>query len=358
MYARHLAWIAVATVGAGCGGAAVSSSASAARVTDRVVYYHATIAAGPALITRADGTLFDERRTEPFGGAIDALGGPIDYTLDPHDLRGKESDPLTGWSDHGARWLAPDTARWLTPDPPVKGPDPKLLAAPWALHPYQYVEQNPIVFWDPDGREPAVLRPGVFAQGCWPNASFPRDTPPLPADPLVRAGPDRFRLSPAAAEILRPIFARFAEGFDIERVRFTFGYALGGEAYTWRNLVTLDRASWGSSSALGKLLVATHEMTHSVQYDELGVFGATRFLARYGREYNPDSNYVPPDELVATDLDDLDPTTTDYTLDQIAERVSKEVRELYEAPNCPFRVRTTTGADGSPRLERYRTEAP
>jgi hypothetical protein len=41
----------------------------------------------------------------------------------------------------------------LTPDPPVKAPDAKFMEQPWALHPYQYVEQNPIEYWDPDGRD-------------------------------------------------------------------------------------------------------------------------------------------------------------------------------------------------------------
>jgi RHS repeat-associated protein len=138
---------------AGCGaGGPTSTTAQAARVTANVAYYHATFAAGPSLITDSDGAIVDERRHEPFGAAIDA-----DYALDPHNALNKETDSRTGWSDHGARWLAPDTARWLTPDPPVKAPDPKFMAAPWALHPYQYVEQNPIAYWDPDGREPKEL---------------------------------------------------------------------------------------------------------------------------------------------------------------------------------------------------------
>jgi RHS repeat-associated protein len=77
----------------------------------------------------------------------------VDFAVDPHNSLNKESDATTGWSDHGARWLAPETGRWLTPDPPVKAPDPKFLADPWALHPYQYVSQNPVRFWDPDGRD-------------------------------------------------------------------------------------------------------------------------------------------------------------------------------------------------------------
>jgi RHS repeat-associated protein len=133
----------------GChAGGATSTAVQATRVTSAVTYYHPTFAAGPAVITRADGTVLDERRHEPFGAPIDA-----DYALDPHNVLDKETDPLTGWSDHGARWFAPETARWLTPDPPVKAPDPKFMTAPWALHPYQYVEQNPILYWDPDGRD-------------------------------------------------------------------------------------------------------------------------------------------------------------------------------------------------------------
>jgi RHS repeat-associated protein len=134
---------------AACGqGAAPRAVEPSARATTRIVYYHPAVAAGPSVITRGDGTVLDERRAEPFGAAIDGS-----YELDPHNVLNQETDVATGWSDHGARWLAPDTARWLTPDPPVKAPDPSFMGRPWALHPYQYVEQNPIASWDPDGRD-------------------------------------------------------------------------------------------------------------------------------------------------------------------------------------------------------------
>jgi RHS repeat-associated protein len=150
---------AVALAFAGCGsGAATSQLSSHLRATSRIAYYHPAIGAGPTVITRDDGTVLDERRYEPFGAAI----GAIDYALDPHNSLNKESDVHTGWSDHGARWLAPETARWLTPDPPVKAPDPKFMTEPWGLHPYQYVKQNPILFWDPDGRDDAP----IFTLNC------------------------------------------------------------------------------------------------------------------------------------------------------------------------------------------------
>lgn len=126
-------------------------------------YYHATVSAGPSIITGDDGLVYEERRYEPFGTAIDAYRdvdadtweiGDVDYRRDPHNILNKKTDPDTSWSYHGARWVAPQTTMWLTPDPPVMAPDPDFMAAPWALHPYQYVEQNPILFWDPDGKNP------------------------------------------------------------------------------------------------------------------------------------------------------------------------------------------------------------
>lgn len=148
----------------GCGVLFGHDSRPAWRLLE-VRYYHATVSAGPSVITREDGTVYDERRYEPFGAGIDSFRqledgttstGPIDYHRDPQNLLNKKTDPDTEWSYHGARWVAPQTAQWLTPDPPVKAPDPGFMAAPWELHPYQYVSQNPILFWDPDGLKPCV----------------------------------------------------------------------------------------------------------------------------------------------------------------------------------------------------------
>src|SRR5262249_47986428 len=126
-----------------------------------VTYFHQGIAAGPVLTTREDGTVLEERRYEPFGQPIDAFSeqpggttqiGTGDHAREPLNILNKETDARTGWSYHGARWMAPELAQWLTPDPPVKAPDAAFMASPWDLHPYQHVRQNPVLFWDPDGR--------------------------------------------------------------------------------------------------------------------------------------------------------------------------------------------------------------
>lgn len=158
--ALALALLGISTTSLGCGVLFGRGEQPAWRQLS-VRYYHATVSAGPNLITTEEATVFEERRFEPFGTAIDAYRdlptgdseiGEIDYRRDPHNVLNKKTDPDTAWSYHGARWVAPQTTQWLTPDPPVKAPDPKFMAQPWALHPYQYVDQNPVLFWDPDGR--------------------------------------------------------------------------------------------------------------------------------------------------------------------------------------------------------------
>src|SRR5262249_52738461 len=120
------------------------------------LYFHQGLSAGPTLLSKPDGSVSDERRFEPFGQPIEG-----DLRKDPFNSLNKETNPETGWSYHGARWLAPEAARWRTPDPPAKIPSPGLVRTPWTLHPYQYVNQNPSLYWDPDGMEGILLYVGV-----------------------------------------------------------------------------------------------------------------------------------------------------------------------------------------------------
>jgi RHS repeat-associated protein len=119
-------------------------------------YFHQGIAPGPTIITNASGGVWEERRYEPFGQPIDAKkgGGPtgsVDFLHEPQNSLGKMTNPNTGWSYHGARWMAPQTARWSVPDRKVKGPDPNAPAEFWDLNPYQYSAQSPTLYWDPTG---------------------------------------------------------------------------------------------------------------------------------------------------------------------------------------------------------------
>jgi RHS repeat-associated protein len=122
-------------------------------VNNSRLYFHQGMAAGPTLITDGGGAIKEERRFEPFGQPVN---GTLNKTVDPTNNLNKETNPDTGWSYHGARWMAPQMARWTAPDPAVKSPDNKFMAEPWGTNPYGYVNQNPAMFWDPDGHAAVI----------------------------------------------------------------------------------------------------------------------------------------------------------------------------------------------------------
>lgn len=154
--ASAMAALAMASmVTAGCG--VFSRNTQLTWQHDSTLYFHQGVSAGPTLLTREDGTVFEERRYSPFGEDLDAFSelpgggtqlGEVDFSAEPQNILNKQTDPDTGWSYHGARWMAPETARWLTPDPPVKAPDPKFLTAPWELSLVRrcYDVRRPLVF--------------------------------------------------------------------------------------------------------------------------------------------------------------------------------------------------------------------
>jgi RHS repeat-associated protein len=164
------AGLAAAMVLPACGTAGLATHDHAVGAAATAVYAHTGIGAGPVMFSDDAGAILEERRTEPFGAAIDARvltgSGYVvttpDYAARDRNALNKRTDVDTGWSDHGARWLAPETGRWLSTDPPVAAPDPAFMEQPWKLHPYQYVLQNPIAFWDPDGRTEATLARDIW----------------------------------------------------------------------------------------------------------------------------------------------------------------------------------------------------
>ena len=159
--AVHHGVIACFAVAAACSSPPVSTRNQAS--TNQVVtFMHPGFAAGPAVFTDATGHVIEERRYEPFGVPVDArvrtgnsftIGAPDLVARDLNWLN-KRTEVSTGWSDHGARSMAPETGRWLTPDALVIGPQPRFMLEPWGLHPYQYADQNPTAYWDPDGNDP------------------------------------------------------------------------------------------------------------------------------------------------------------------------------------------------------------
>lgn len=261
--------------------------------------------------------------------------------------------------------MAPELARWQTPDPPVKAPSGRFMTAPWDLNPYQYVNQNPVLYWDPDGRDKLPL-PG---EGT---------------DLLVQdTGTSGHKLSTDAQAVLGPIFQR-AWGFDVSKVTVHFGpVPEGAAAFAVGNTVIVDKGYWEKISTQEQLGLLGHEITHSVQYERLAapgvwsiggglaagavvgglVYGAAKKLdvdtessviaaivfgviaaaiafwaidkvplwRRYSGESKRPDNYGVPSDLEAIQLNDLNPVDKRFTLDQMGDRTTMEIDKLYDA---------------------------
>lgn len=112
------------------------------------VYHHRGPGFDSILLTDESGNVIDERRHEPFGVDLDA-----NYAVDVYGPGGKPVDTNTGFVDHGVRWYAPEHGHWMVPDPPAMMPQARYMQRPWDLNPYQFVNQNPMLYHDPDGRD-------------------------------------------------------------------------------------------------------------------------------------------------------------------------------------------------------------
>jgi RHS repeat-associated protein len=215
-------------------------------------YFHQGIAAGPTLITDGGGAVVDERRSEPFGTPIEG-----NLVLDPYNSLNKETNKDTGWSYHGARWMAPQTARWLTPDPPVKVPDKRFMGAPWSLHPYVYGNQSPTKYWDPDGLDGEDTAAYI---GASENAKN---------EQASLAGQDlRFTV---------PKYANMFQGFDlstdegIQKWSSTLGKS-GEAAATWLKSIQRDSVDLRWGTARERVYVASIiSVFHEAQTGEINL---------------------------------------------------------------------------------------
>jgi RHS repeat-associated protein len=348
--------------------------------TTETVYFHNGFGPGAVLLTRTDGSVLEERRHEPFGAPIDSFRQPtgggagttgtIDYALEPSNALGKFTDPTTGWSFHGARWMNPGSARWLTPDPPVKGPSPEFMAKPWALNPYQYVLQNPLFFWDPDGREetcvathhqahkatmtriqtPVSTQKGTSFQDLVDFASAPPPPsakPATPAAPTVditkvdpiqvdySIGPQIFAgfsyvLTEDAARLYDPTFKPL--GLDVREVTFSFGWTPDDAlAFTIGYKVTINKEKWDAAKPAERWYLLSHEMAHTVQQNQMGLasFGL-RYKDEFALSYG--QNYQLNPRLRNMAFKDVDLTDPHFTLDQLANRLQLHFKEENPVP--------------------------
>jgi len=101
----------------------------------------------PIMITDVSGNVKKQKKYEAFGNLIWSSGTHEDN----REFTSKEKDP-TGFHYFGARYYYGDIGRFLSPDPHTVMPGNIDLSNPQELNPYVYCYNNPLTFYDPDGK--------------------------------------------------------------------------------------------------------------------------------------------------------------------------------------------------------------
>jgi RHS repeat-associated protein len=156
-----------------------------------------------------------------------------------------------------------------------------------------------------------------------PDGSAPQSGA-APQSPYVQGG----RVTEAGRKILQREFDRY--NFDVRKIRVTFVHHLGQSGITLGDRILLDD-SFQYRTPYFQMRLLAHEITHSVQYRDLG---RANFLERYavGFKLGRAINYTVPTELWAVPTEQLSVTQVgsfmaqdgfryDFTLDQIANRI-------------------------------------
>jgi len=89
--------------------------------------------------------------------------GTAQYVLSTHKFTGKERDNESGLDNFGARYDSSQYGRFMTPDPVTM--NALRLINPQRLNLYSYSINNPITYFDPDGRDAALVTFGGMVGG-------------------------------------------------------------------------------------------------------------------------------------------------------------------------------------------------
>lgn len=102
----------------------------------------------------------------PMSEALLGIEPPLRRAHSRPRTSGKERDSESGLDNFGARYMSSQYGRFMTPDP--SGVAFSSLSAPQSWNLYSYVQNNPLSFVDPDGRE-CVWDDGSYDSADDPN---------------------------------------------------------------------------------------------------------------------------------------------------------------------------------------------
>ena len=105
-------------------------------------FYHPDHLGSSSFITDAAGEGYQHLQYMPFGET--SVSQKISWWSTPYQFTGKEKDDETGYNYFGARYYNSDLSVWLSVDP--------LASIYTSITPFAYCLNNPVNFFDPDGR--------------------------------------------------------------------------------------------------------------------------------------------------------------------------------------------------------------
>ena len=111
-------------------------------------YYASDQVNSTRAVTNGSGTVVYSVAYDPYGGVQKTWGTPT-YTP-ALKFSGKERDVESGLDYFGARYFANFHYRWLSVDPVINRQE--ALGNPQLWNLYAFCRDNPITYWDPDGR--------------------------------------------------------------------------------------------------------------------------------------------------------------------------------------------------------------
>jgi RHS repeat-associated protein len=132
-------------------------------VGSKYYYYASDQINSTRLVTDASGVVVHSAQYDPYGGLYKTW---IDTYHPKPGFSGKERESGSDYDYFGARYYGHKQYRFLSIDPIINKDDSLLNPQLWNL--YSYCRNNPITFFDPDGKD-SIL--GIHTN-VYPNASF------------------------------------------------------------------------------------------------------------------------------------------------------------------------------------------
>lgn len=132
----------------------VTADAQAETIEETITYMHTDISGSVKAASDENGNLLWRQVYQPYGHGL----VKTDQTL---AFNQQELDSDSGLIAMGARYYDPEIGRFLTPDP--VSVFESVQSNPKMLNRYAYANNNPLSYYDPDGRTPDPLTLGFFA---------------------------------------------------------------------------------------------------------------------------------------------------------------------------------------------------